>query len=64
MSGMTWILHTPQEPLDVMRVVFVNIVFRVAPQIEVQWVEVWGMGKPDVLCIGGDYPVAEHLYLV
>ena len=44
--------------MDVMRVVFANLVLRAATQEDVQWVEVVGMGRPDVLCLEGDYPVS------
>ena len=62
MSEVRWIFHKiALELLDVTRLVFVNNILHKAPQKEVQRVEIWGMGRPDVLCLEEDYPVAKIL---
>ena len=50
--------------LDITRLVFLNIVLLVAPHTEVQRVEIWGMGRPGVLCHEGRDPAAELRCLV
>ena len=64
LDGPYTFLNSSSELLDVMRVVLVNIVRLVVPQNEVQRVEVWGMGRPDLLFLQGDYPVVKLVCLV